>query len=196
MPQSDWLLNVSGFGEVWTHSTDTRVWLVASFFRFGGGVDAQYRHHNLIGCFMFQVWGRCGRTVQTPQSDWLLHVTGLGEVWTPQSDWLLHVSGLGEVWTHSTDAAKFGQFGWRCTNKESSYSDKHSGRKLERETLRRQRTEKGKTIAFWCEYARIHVPKHTHTHAHTHQWLIYIVNFLDAVQFLSFSCSFPENLAK
>ena len=59
---------------------------VASFFRFGGGVDAQYRHHNLIGCFMFQVWGRCGCTVQTPQSDWLLHVTGLGEVWTPQSE--------------------------------------------------------------------------------------------------------------
>ena len=54
-------------------------------------MDAQYRHHSLIGCF---------------------HVTGLGEVWTPQSDWLLHVSGLGEVWMHSTDAAKFGQFGW------------------------------------------------------------------------------------
>ena len=82
------------------------IWLVASCFRFGGGVAAQYRCQSLIGCFMFQVWGRCGRTVQMPQSDWLLHV-----------------SGLGEGWTHSTDAAKFGQFGWRCTNKESSYSD-------------------------------------------------------------------------
>ena len=54
-------------------------------------------HHSLIGCFMFQVWGRCGHTAQTPQSDWLLYVSGLKEVWMPQSDWLLHVSGLGEV---------------------------------------------------------------------------------------------------
>ena len=104
MPQSDW-----------TH-------------RFRGSLDTQYRHQNLIGCFMFQVWGRCGCTVQTPQSDWLLRVSGLGvcgcTVQTPQSDWLLRVhSGFGEVWTHSTDAAKFRQFGWRCTNKESSYSD-------------------------------------------------------------------------
>ena len=60
-------------------------------------MDAQY---SLIGCFIFQVWGRCGCTVQ---SDWLLHVSGVGEMWLPQSDWLLHVSGLGEVWTHNTD---------------------------------------------------------------------------------------------
>ena len=64
--QSDWLLHVSGLVEVWTHSTDATIWLVASCFRFWGGVDAQY---SLTGCFMFQVWGRCGHTVQTPQSD-------------------------------------------------------------------------------------------------------------------------------
>ena len=34
-----------------------------------------------------------------------------------------HHLGLGEVWTHEHDAAKFNQFGWRCTNKENSYSD-------------------------------------------------------------------------
>ncbi len=31
-------------------------------------------------------------------------------------------SGLGEVWTHGHDQLKFDQFGWRCTNKENSYS--------------------------------------------------------------------------
>ena len=39
-------------------------------------------HHSLIGCFMFQVLGRCVRTVQMTQSDWLLHVSGMGEVLT------------------------------------------------------------------------------------------------------------------
>jgi hypothetical protein len=36
---------------------------------------------------------------------------------------MVRASGLGEVWTHSTDAAKFSQFGWRCTNKETSYGN-------------------------------------------------------------------------
>ena len=31
------------------------------------------------------------------QFDWLLNVSGLGEVWMSQSDWLLNVPGLGEV---------------------------------------------------------------------------------------------------
>ena len=41
---------------------------------------------------MFQVW----EGVDT-QFDWLLNVSGLGEVWMSQSDWLLNVPGLGEV---------------------------------------------------------------------------------------------------
>ncbi|KAK3098812.1 hypothetical protein FSP39_023326 [Pinctada imbricata] len=36
---------------------------------------------------------------------------------------MVRASGLAEVWTHSTEAAKFDQFGWRCTNKETSYSN-------------------------------------------------------------------------
>ncbi|ELT87954.1 hypothetical protein CAPTEDRAFT_155736 [Capitella teleta] len=36
----------------------------------------------------------------------------------------VRATGHAEVWTHSHEAIKFGQFGWRCTNKESSYSDK------------------------------------------------------------------------
>ena len=35
----------------------------------------------------------------------------------------VRASGLAEVWTHSTDAVKFNQFGWRCTNKETSYGN-------------------------------------------------------------------------
>lgn len=34
---------------------------------------------------------------------------------------VLQATGHGEVWDH-TDAQKFTQFGWRCTNTESSYS--------------------------------------------------------------------------
>lgn len=34
---------------------------------------------------------------------------------------VLQATGHGEVWDH-TDAKKFTQFGWRCTNRESSYS--------------------------------------------------------------------------
>lgn len=41
----------------------------------------------------------------------------------PSFQAMVRASGLGEVWTHSTDAAKFNQFGWRCTNKETSYSN-------------------------------------------------------------------------
>ena len=32
--------------------------------------------------------------------------------------------GHGEVWTHTREDLKMQQFGWRCTNKESSYSNK------------------------------------------------------------------------
>uniref|UniRef100_H2YLN5 Uncharacterized protein n=1 Tax=Ciona savignyi TaxID=51511 RepID=H2YLN5_CIOSA len=35
----------------------------------------------------------------------------------------VRASGLGEVWTHTHDQLKFTQFGWRCTTKESSYSN-------------------------------------------------------------------------
>ena len=34
---------------------------------------------------------------------------------------VLRATGHGEVWDH-TDDKKFSQFGWRCTNNESSYS--------------------------------------------------------------------------
>ncbi|KAL8582641.1 hypothetical protein ACOMHN_028706 [Nucella lapillus] len=34
---------------------------------------------------------------------------------------MVRASGAAEVWIHSTDDSKLGQFGWRCTNKESSY---------------------------------------------------------------------------
>jgi len=34
---------------------------------------------------------------------------------------MVRASGLGEIWTHNHDDLKFGQFGWRCTNKENSY---------------------------------------------------------------------------
>lgn len=34
---------------------------------------------------------------------------------------VLRATGYGEVWDH-TDDKKFSQFGWRCTNNESSYS--------------------------------------------------------------------------
>lgn len=36
---------------------------------------------------------------------------------------MVRASGLGEVWTHGHDDLKFTQFGWRCTNKENSYSN-------------------------------------------------------------------------
>ena len=36
---------------------------------------------------------------------------------------MVRASGLGEVWTHGHDELKFTQFGWRCTNKENSYSN-------------------------------------------------------------------------
>lgn len=36
---------------------------------------------------------------------------------------VIRASGLGEVWTHTHDQLKFDQFGWRCTNKENSYSN-------------------------------------------------------------------------
>lgn len=36
---------------------------------------------------------------------------------------MVRASGLGEVWTHSTESSKFNQFGWRCTNKENSFSN-------------------------------------------------------------------------
>ncbi len=35
---------------------------------------------------------------------------------------MVRASGLGEIWTHVNDNRKFGQFGWRCTTKENSYS--------------------------------------------------------------------------
>jgi len=41
----------------------------------------------------------------------------------PSFQAMVRASGLAEVWTHSTDAAKFSQFGWRCTNKETSYGN-------------------------------------------------------------------------
>lgn len=41
----------------------------------------------------------------------------------PPFQQMVRASGLGEVWTHSTDSPKFGQFGWRCTNKETSYNN-------------------------------------------------------------------------
>ncbi|XP_076457547.1 cilia- and flagella-associated protein 68-like [Babylonia areolata] len=36
---------------------------------------------------------------------------------------MVRASGAAEVWTHSTDDVKLNQFGWRCTNKESSYGN-------------------------------------------------------------------------
>ncbi|KAJ8313341.1 hypothetical protein KUTeg_009127 [Tegillarca granosa] len=36
---------------------------------------------------------------------------------------MVRASGLAEVWTHVNDMEKFGQFGWRCTNKENSYAN-------------------------------------------------------------------------
>ena len=39
----------------------------------------------------------------------------------PSFQAMVRASGLAEVWTHSTDQAKFDQFGWRCTNKETCY---------------------------------------------------------------------------
>ena len=41
----------------------------------------------------------------------------------PSFQAMVRASGLGEVWTHSTDAAKFNQFGWRCTNKETAFTN-------------------------------------------------------------------------
>ena len=35
----------------------------------------------------------------------------------------MRASGLAEVWTHTHDNLKFGQFGWRCTTIENSFSD-------------------------------------------------------------------------
>ena len=34
---------------------------------------------------------------------------------------IVRASGAGEVWTHTSDDFKLTQFGWRCTNTESSY---------------------------------------------------------------------------
>lgn len=34
---------------------------------------------------------------------------------------MVRASGLAEQWTHSHDSAKFDEFGWRCTTKESGY---------------------------------------------------------------------------
>lgn len=34
---------------------------------------------------------------------------------------MVRASGLGEQWTHMHEDSKFGQFGWRCTTKESGY---------------------------------------------------------------------------
>lgn len=36
---------------------------------------------------------------------------------------MITATGLAEVWTHSHDTDKLNQFGWRCTNKESSYGN-------------------------------------------------------------------------
>ena len=69
-----------------------------------GKIFADNLHENERNCVASQsdwllhvsgLGGRCGHTAHTPQSDWLLHVSCLKEVWMPQSDWLLHVSGLG-----------------------------------------------------------------------------------------------------
>ncbi|XP_002127073.2 cilia- and flagella-associated protein 68-like [Ciona intestinalis] len=43
---------------------------------------------------------------------------------SPSFRYGVRASGLGEVWTHTHDQLKFTQFGWRCTTKESSYSNK------------------------------------------------------------------------
>ena len=37
---------------------------------------------------------------------------------------MLRASGLAETWTHCDEIKKLHQFGWRCTNKESSYGNK------------------------------------------------------------------------
>ena len=42
---------------------------------------------------------------------------------SPSFQAMVRASGLAEVWTHSTELHKFNQFGWRCTNKESSYTN-------------------------------------------------------------------------
>ena len=36
---------------------------------------------------------------------------------------MVRASGLGEIWTHDIEDTKFKQFGWRCTNKETSYAN-------------------------------------------------------------------------
>ena len=107
-------------------------------------MDAQYRHHSLIGCFMLQVWGRCGRH----------SLIGC-----------FMFSGLGEVWTHSTDAAKFGQFGWRCTNKESSYSDNTLVGNWNEKCFDVREQRKAKPLP---SDVSTHALMHTHTHTHTH----------------------------
>ena len=35
----------------------------------------------------------------------------------------LSIVGQAEVWTHTRHDLKFNQFGWRCSNKESSYAN-------------------------------------------------------------------------
>lgn len=34
---------------------------------------------------------------------------------------MMRASGLAEPWTHEHEDTKFGQFGWRCSTKESGY---------------------------------------------------------------------------
>ena len=41
-----------------------------------------------------------------------------------QANYATTCLGHGEVWTHTREDLKMQQFGWRCTNKESSYSNK------------------------------------------------------------------------
>uniref|UniRef100_A0A8C5MV40 Uncharacterized protein n=1 Tax=Leptobrachium leishanense TaxID=445787 RepID=A0A8C5MV40_9ANUR len=43
---------------------------------------------------------------------------------TTGSGSLLHADGHGEVWVDSGPGSKFKQYGWRCTTKEDSYSNR------------------------------------------------------------------------
>ena len=119
----------------------------------------------------------------------------------PQFNWLLHVSGLGEVWTHSTDAVKFGQFGWRCTNKESSYSDNTLVGNWNEKRFDVKEQRKAKPLpSDVSTHAYMHANTHTHTHTHTQhntythtcQWRIYIVNFWTRSSFCHFHAVFRK----
>ena len=86
-------------------------------------------------------------------------------MWTPQSDWLLHVSGLGRYGCTAQTQLSSDSSAGRCTNKESSYSDNTlvGNWNEKRFDVREQR--KAKPLP---SDVSTHALMHTHTHTHTH----------------------------